>query len=820
MRNHRVRRWRSKIDRWPTFHAHRVNRFPRSRHLLIMPRPCLVGLLLALFAATWGCHLSERSVSGTVLPTVVVTHDDTIITQSCWIEIPPGLVIADTNGDGVLHLNADQITVRFKPGSQLRGAPVGTPWDQLTGIGIRLDGHRGVRIEGGAVHGFRAGMVATRADDLVVSGGDYSDNYRQHLKSTTVAEDGADWLFPHHNDETKWRDEYGGAVCIESSSRVAVHDIRVRRGQNGMVLDRVNDSAIYDNDCSFLSGWGLALWRSSRNQIGRNAFDFCVRGHVEGVYNRGQDSAGILCFEQCNDNVFAENSATHGGDCFFGFAGHEAIGEDWMNRERERLRKETGMQEVDDLIHPPADLVRTLSPLGCNRNLLIGNDFSYSPAHGIEMTFSEGNRFIGNRLVENAICGVWGGYSSDTVIAGNEFTGNGGMAYGLERGAVNMEHAAGNLIVSNRFVNNKAAVHLWWNESPLMKFPGVTGTERGVTGNSIVGNWFEINREVPFAKLGRDEKLVVLQLRDSGRGHVTNNLYSGNQIHLTHPQAVEFALMPGTEPLTSGSAPRVVLPNYTVPGKHHPVGARVALRGRGQILMDEWGPWDHETPMIRPGKSASGEPQYDLFGMSSPVTATVLSGDVTPVVEPGSPARVRLRGRLGVNSYRVRLAAGGFDREVSGTFLRVDWKLKVFPWTATTDPREHLVEWRRLADGPEAFPATAAALDFPYAMGGPRSMNLSEEINRRGPGNDHFGMVATARLPLPAGSWRITTLSDDGVRVQVDGRPVIENWAWHGPTTDTGTFVQSTAGEVELLVEHFEIDGYSVLRVEIERAGD
>ncbi|MBK7406429.1 MAG: hypothetical protein IPJ41_17980, partial [Phycisphaerales bacterium] len=52
-----------------------------------------------------------------------------------------------------------------------------------------------------------------------------------------------------------------------------------------------------------------------------------MRGYSHGVYNRGQDSAGILFFEQCSENVIAENSATHGGDSFFGFGGREALGE-------------------------------------------------------------------------------------------------------------------------------------------------------------------------------------------------------------------------------------------------------------------------------------------------------------------------------------------------------------------------------------------------------------------------------------------------------------------------------------------------------------
>ena len=62
-------------------------------------------------------------------------------------------------------------------------------------------------------------------------------------------------------------------------------------------------------------------------------------------------------------------------------------------------------------------------------------------------------------------------------------------------------------------------------------------------------------------------------------------------------------------------------------------------------------------------------------------------------------------------------------------------------------------------------------------------------------------------------------IRDDGLRVTVAGRPVIENWTWHGPTRDEGTFTQLADGEVEVEEEHFEIDGYAVLQLEIEPAG-
>ena len=153
-------------------------------------------------------------------PVVTLTRDDTVITQSCVVEITS--VIEDANQNGVLHIKADNITVRFKTGSALRGAPAGTPWNELRGIGIRIDDRRNVTLKGLHVHGFKNGVVASHADGLVVDGGDYSDNYRQQLKSTPEAENGADWIFPHNNDETRWREQHGGVFEQPAESEVAI----------------------------------------------------------------------------------------------------------------------------------------------------------------------------------------------------------------------------------------------------------------------------------------------------------------------------------------------------------------------------------------------------------------------------------------------------------------------------------------------------------------------------------------------------------------------------------------------------------------------
>ena len=713
------------------------------------------------------------------LPVVDVAADDTIVNRSCVLRIAPGTVIADVNGDGVVKVVAPDVVVRFEEGSVLRGAPAETYGDVMTGVGLVIDGQKNVRVEGAAIEGFKVGLLARGADGLVVDGAVLSDNFRQRLRSTPAAEDSGDWLWPHANDNREWLTNYGAAMAIERSKGVEVRNVRVREGQNGIILDRVDDSRVYDNDCSFLSGWGIAMWRSSRNVISSNALDFCVRGYSHGVYNRGQDSAGLLIFEQCNENWIAENSITHGGDGIFGFGGKEALGEAPGPEGFDHTRK------------------------GCNDNQIVGNDLSYAPAHGLEMTFSFGNRIEMNQFIENAICGIWGGYSQQTTIESNVFKRNGAGGYGLERGGVNIEHGSGNRIANNAFEANAAGVHLWTDEdAALMKTPWAQKNHRGSTDNVIEGNVFRGDA-------------VGIHLRATGLTMAKGNVFEG---------VGESVRVEGGEGLSELDG-RVEAPNRPVvnrasvaAARTKPVGARAHLAGRQNIIMGEWGPWDHESVMVRQLDRAGGVHRYEVWGAPAEIAADCESEGVNVTVErpESGPAIVRVAAGPGVHAYRVALKGEGLDRVLEGTLLGATWTARFFPWTA--DPRENLEGWRAEAAGPQSRSVSMEGVRLAYRHGGPRELGVSQELNGAEIGSDRFGTVATTSIPLGPGTWRIRTLSDDGVRVLVDGAAVIENWTWHAPTRDVGTFSLDQARTVEIMVEHFELDGYAVLEVEIERA--
>jgi hypothetical protein len=85
-------------------------------------------------------------------------------------------------------------------------------------------------------------------------------------------------------------------------------------------------------------------------------------------------------------------------------------------------------------------------------------------------------------------------------------------------------------------------------------------------------------------------------------------------------------------------------------------------------------------------------------------------------------------------------------------------------------------------------------------------------------GEGSFAVRWTGRiLPPAAGTYRLTTVSDDGIRLWLDGKLLIENWSDHAPTEDHAT-VELVAGRpAELKVEYYQGGGGSTARLKWTR---
>lgn len=672
---------------------------------------------------------------------IVLDHDDIEVTEDVVVK-PGTYVVIDANGDGVLHVAKDGVTIDFQ-GATLLGATDDVMQDAMTGIGVSLAGRKGVTVRNAQLSGLLAAIVASHCTGVTIEGCTFKRNRAMHLKSTPEAEDGADWLWPHENDDLQWRKNYGAGISLEDCAECVVRKCTARAQQNGLLLTRCSKAQVYDNDMSYLSGWGLAMYRTCDSVISHNSFDWCVRGYSHGVYARGQDSSGILVFEQSSRNVFAYNSATHGGDGFFLYAGHETT-------------KRTGKG-------------------GCNGNLVYHNDFSCAVANGIEATFSDGNQFVDNTL-EDCDYGVWGGYSYNTYIAGNTIRGS--LTAGIA-----IEHGHDNVIEGNTFERNGRGVKLWASPNPdFDKGPYGKNQDTKSHGYKIGGNCF-------------DDMKTAFEIADTAGGPLDENSFPGDgrphQADPSRSRKVDPAKLSGER-------------DAFLPAGHR--------RGRQYMIIDEWGPYDFSAPRVFPREvTAWDEATFHVLGPETDFEVQGASDGV--VVEPARgklPAAIKVHRKDASRpsylpfSFNVSIAGAKQAIGVKGAILSATWDVAFFAWTK--DPREDAAAWKTLIGGTPARKETLAKLAFAWGGGGPEGM-----------APDHFGTVATTEMTLPAGKYAVKTTSDDGVRVWIDGKPVIDNWTWHGPTEDKAT-VDLVEGKHAIRVEHFEIDGFSVLSFAIDRA--
>ncbi|WP_309722762.1 right-handed parallel beta-helix repeat-containing protein, partial [Armatimonas sp.] len=346
-----------------------------------------------------------------------------------------------------ITISGNNIVVDFG-GLILRGTPETTEPNKREGVGVRVTG-KNITLKNLNVHGYKVGVLARDSPGLVLEKIDASDNWKQRLGSTLEKEGSADWMSFHQNEKDEWLG-YGAALYLVGCDGFSVRQCKALRGQCGLMLTRCNNGLVAQNNFSFLSAIGLGMYRSCRNRVLQNKIDWCVRGYSHGVYNRGQDSAGILIYEQSSENVFAYNSVTHGGDGFFLWAG--------------QITMDTGRG-------------------GCDDNLVYGNDFSHAPTNGIEATFSR-NAFV-NNLVLECWHGVWGGYSYDTKIIGNVF--------GFNAEGIAIEHGRDNVISANLFHRDLTAINLWKNATQDPNWAYVrkhetTSRDYDISENRFVGS--------------------------------------------------------------------------------------------------------------------------------------------------------------------------------------------------------------------------------------------------------------------------------------------------------------------------------------------
>jgi parallel beta-helix repeat protein len=675
------------------------------------------------------------------------------------VRLAPGTYrLAARDETPAITIRGDDVTVDMTGVTLEGGDPLADP-DTYAGTGIAIEDSAGVTIRGGAIRGYKVGILARRAPRLHLTGIDASYNWKQRLWSGLEKESLLDWMSYHDNEAGQWL-RYGAAIYLDRADDAEVDHVRVTQGQNGLMVTHSARLTIWNNDFSFNSSVGLGLYRTTDSRVLHNKLDWNVRGYSHGFYYRGQDSTAILMYEQSSNNVVAYNSATHGGDGLFLWAGQSTM--------------DTGQG-------------------GANDNYVYRNDFSHAVANGIEATFSR-NRFVRNRI-EDCWHGVWGGYSHDTWIVGNTFTNN--------DEAIAIEHGQDITIADNTFTGDDTAIRLWANPSqdPNWGYPKARDTRSRdylIVRNTFANTATVLDVQRTSSVTGSANAYDRVGTRIQAGDEVTGvDLGTG----MVFVDLVEVGELPDGQ--------NAMLPD----------GVR---RGRNTIIVDEWGPYDYRSPTLWPvaGSTFRDRPlRLRVLGprgtwrVASAEGATLdrRSGQVPGevVVEPiGRNADVRLALEyIGepVLTPRGESYAAGVAVPFTFEYFEpsIDWDVRWWTFDEAADPLAApgaFAAWLRQAPSKRE---TLRAFDL---VG---SGALSDGLPR-----DRVAMRAEGQVELPPGDYELDVISDDGIRVWVDDALVIDRWTIHGSALDQ---VEISGGAHRLRIEYFEATGWSELKVRFRK---
>ena len=728
--------------------------------------PYITALLLA---AALPARLPAQPGGPAVVPRagLVITRSVRIARGTWRLAAPASLDSA------VITLRGDGITVDFT-GATLEGmAPESDP-DLARGVAIRIEGGRNVRILHARIRGYRFGILALGTRGLALIGNDVSYTWKPRLFSLIEHESLVDWLSFHHNERREWL-RYGAALYLEDVTGGQVLGNTAIQGMNGLLLTRSDSLRIDGNDFSFNSGLGVGLYRSSDNVIAHNRLDYNVRGQSHGFYHRGQDSADLLLFEQSSRNIVAWNSATHGGDGLFLWAGQST------------MDSGTG---------------------GCNDNVVWGNDFSWAPANGMEATFSR-NTLAMNVATGNDY-GLWGGYSYGSRIVGNVFWNN--------RIGIAIEHGQDNTIAANRFTGDTTAVSLW--ASPIEpsdwgypKHRDTRSRDTRIEGNLFAGSRVAVRARQTAGLTFADNFLRAV---DSAAVLTDTSAFAESGSTAIGPRAVgQVARRIYGRAIRAIARPRVADPT---------VRPRSALadRDRSVIVVDEWGPYDWRSPKLWPVDSSRALPlrlrvlgppgrwrAEARRGVASLSKESGAVGDtiaVTPAADSSGDWELTLeyRGAATVTPRGVRTPAGQPARFSYARFEPGgDWNVRFFAWTDSTDPRSRPDAFARLLARPPLRERHEPRLDYEWYR--PQIAGVPQE---------RWALEASSSVTLSPGDYTLRAISDDAVRVWVDGALVVDDWSPHESVVDNAPL---SGGRHELKVQYYQVDGWTELRLDIVR---
>jgi len=711
----------------------------------------------------------HKPVGEKVLKQGIVITEDTRIKR--------GVYRLDASHDldhPVILIDGYRITVDFN-NVTLQGSNSTQKPDEFFGVAILISSKSSnITIKNLKVKGYKVALLAKGVTSLTIEHCDFSYNYRQHLNSSQEKEDISDWMSYHHNENDEWL-RYGAAMYLRNCNMAIIRNCKVTGGQNALMMTDCSDGLVMNNDFSFNSGIGIGMYRCNYNQIVYNKIDFNVRGYSHGIYNRGQDSGGILVYEQSSYNLFYKNSVTHSGDGFFLWAGQST------------------MDSGDG---------------GCNDNLILANDFSYAPTNGVEVTFSS-NKILKNRIFE---CdnGVWAGYSYNTAIGGNQFRNNNvGIA---------IEHGQDNDIYNNLFFKDRVAVKLWANKEQA-DWPYVKFRDTKSKNYNLVLNSFNENKTAIYAV--RTDSMKIF-----------GNYFSHSDEFIRADSTVTNIDTTQDDPLVDKFSADTSILDTAFVNHIDPFKGRGVLNGRKNILMTEWGPYDFRSPIIWNTNpvDTSDVMYFDIKGPNGKWKIKSYQGVDSISAKSGNVPVTITAKKLKTETTDIKIQLEYVGEEIKTPLGETLSKGKTYSFSFQKffQPIDWSVNWFSV-DTAVYNPITSGELFAPTAKMRPVKTEKSLKLDYAWWGGiktdqgqiPQFLTLAEGLGNFQKGEYEIGVTWDDAVRLYIDNKLLIDEWTPSKYTFDESPHktirVNLGAGVHNFRVEHVELGGFATLALKIKK---
>ena len=210
------------------------------------------------------------------------------------LEISKDTVLDPAKTYGPIVIKASNITIDGR-GAWVIGATEGDPKD-YKGMGVSAVGVSNVTLKNLNAKGWDIGLKVEHGSHWLVENCNFSDNF--------------------HYPEAGWGElGHHGGIVFEFVDHSTLRKNKANRVWDACMLANSDDNLVEENDFSHTSNTCLSLWTACRNRILKNNLSWGIRIKPGEVHAR--DSACVMVQAGSDDNYFADNDITHGGDGVF-----------------------------------------------------------------------------------------------------------------------------------------------------------------------------------------------------------------------------------------------------------------------------------------------------------------------------------------------------------------------------------------------------------------------------------------------------------------------------------------------------------------------